>query len=83
MFVASFPKGTQIFRHDYQQKDYPSITSIFAITFIYPELNTNGLLSRPSLQSTEPTRKSPASMIRLMIFLVLTRPSLQFPIRPS
>jgi len=54
-----------------------SIASFLAITFNCPESYVNILLSRRSLQSTEPARKNQAGMIPLMICPVWTRPSLQ------
>ena len=59
-----------------------SIASFLAITFNCPESYVNILLSRPSLQSTEPARKNQAGMIPLMICPVWTRPSLQSWTRP-
>jgi len=82
MVDVSFPKGTDIFRHPYQQECPPSIASFLAIIFNSPESYANILLSRPSLQSTEPARKTPEGMIPLMICTVLTHPSLQSWTRP-
>lgn len=51
-----------------------SIASFLTINFKYPESYANILLSRPSLQSTQPARKTPEGMIPLMICMEWTRP---------
>jgi len=75
--AVSLPEKNHLSRHDYQQKNPPSIVSFFAINAMCLEYDAKQLSTRPSLQSPEPTRKIPETMTQRMIPPIATRPSLQ------